>query len=307
MVAIRPAGRNPLREGRAERLRLRSRDDDRPAPGLARRAGRDPDEARARPDGGRQRAGLSAAGTPLRCRPRLLRDGELRRDRAPQRANPRISPCRRRRASSRDPAVRVGPRLDGRGCANGRSGRRRPRGPELRLPRAEGDEDGCRRDAARRSGSGCADRLRHRPGRRHPRLREAPSRPAQRVARLPAGRAATGRRGSVVPDAPSTLRAADVHGCSRPRADGGARVARRRPRRRVGRHRLSRARPGRARAHRRSRGDGRPRGPGKPVGARGDRRRRPRASRRGRRSSPSSCSSSARPSASSASAGPAVS
>ena len=128
-----------------------------------------------------------------------------------------------RRASARDPAVRLGARVDGRGRAHGRGGRRRPRRPQLRLPRAEGDEDRRRRDAARRSRPRRADRLRDRRRGRHPGQRQAAPRPARRVARLPRRRAAARRGGRRVADAASALRAADVHGHGRPRADGRAR------------------------------------------------------------------------------------
>ena len=62
---------------------------------------------------------------------------------------PRLPPRRERRAPARDPALRLGPSDDGRGGAHGRGGRRRPRRPQLRLPREEGHEDRGRRDPAR--------------------------------------------------------------------------------------------------------------------------------------------------------------
>ena len=74
-----------------------------------------------------------------------------------------------------------------------------------------------------------------------------------------------GRRG--IADAASALGAADVHGQRRPRADGGARLARRRPGDRVGRHHLAREGAGRARHDGRRSRDGRPRRAGQPVGA----------------------------------------
>ena len=59
----------------------------------------------------------------------------------------------RRRASARDPDLRLRSAGDGRGGADGRGGRRRHRRHELRLPRPEGDEDGRRRAPARGSRS----------------------------------------------------------------------------------------------------------------------------------------------------------
>src|SRR5436190_11521058 len=67
----------------------------------------DPDPRRARANGGCERAGVSPPGTAVRGRPRLLRDGLLRRDRAPERADARLSAGRRRRASARDPDLRL--------------------------------------------------------------------------------------------------------------------------------------------------------------------------------------------------------
>ena len=84
--------------------------------------------------------------------------------------------------------------------------------------------------------------------------------------------------------APPPLGAADVHRHGRPRADGRARLARRRARDRVGRHHLAREGPGGARHDRRRRRDGRARRAGKPVDpARDRRRRRPRPDARGGR------------------------
>ena len=181
---------------------------------------------------------------------------------------------RRRRAPARDPAVRLRAGDDGGGGADGRGGRRRPRRPELRLPRQEGHEDGRRGDAARRSRSRGAHRLRHRGGRRPPGHREAPPGAPRRVARLPRRRAASRRGRSGVLDAASALRAADVHGLRRPRAHRRARFARRRARHRLGRHRLAREGADGARDDRRVGRDGRPCRAGQSLGARRDRRRR---------------------------------
>ena len=267
------------------------------------RAGRDPDAARPRADGGRQRAGLSAPGQALRRRTRVLGDGQLRRDRASQRTHARVPARRLRRAPARDPAVRLRPGDDGRGGPHGRGGWSRPRRPELRLPRQEGDEDRRGRDAAGRPGSGGEDRLRDRRCGRHPDQREAAPRASERVARLPRRRPEAGGGGCRLADPAPALGPADVHGRGRPRAHGRARVARRRPRGRLGRHRLPRQGADGARDDGRRRRDGGPRRAGQPVGARGDRRRRCGGSRRARRSSRSSSSSSARPCGSSASAG----
>src|SRR5712692_4638715 len=68
---------------------------------LADRERRDPDARRARADGGRQRAGVPATGPALRRGARLLGDGLLRRDRAPQRADARLPACGLRRAPAR--------------------------------------------------------------------------------------------------------------------------------------------------------------------------------------------------------------
>ena len=67
---------------------------------LVDRRRRDPDAARARADGGRQRPGVPAPGPPLRRRPRLLGDGQLRGARAPQRAHARL-PAHRLATSTR--------------------------------------------------------------------------------------------------------------------------------------------------------------------------------------------------------------
>ena len=61
---------------------------------------RDPRQARARADGGRQRAGLPPAGPPLRRRARVLGDGLGGRDPAPERADARL-PARRAPTSTR--------------------------------------------------------------------------------------------------------------------------------------------------------------------------------------------------------------
>src|SRR6478609_4678287 len=133
---------------------------------------RDPDPGRARPDGRRQRPGLSPAGAALRCRARLLRDGLLRRDRAPEREDARLPARRHRRASPGDPDLRVRAGRDGRRGPHGRGRRRRHCGHELRLPRPQGDEDGGRRQPARRRRARLPDHRRRCPGRRGPGQRE---------------------------------------------------------------------------------------------------------------------------------------
>ncbi len=75
----------------------------------------------------------------------------------------------------------------------------------------------------------------------------------------------------------SALGPADVHGHGRSRADRGARLARRRAGRRIGRRDLASSRAGGARDDGRRRGHGRTRRAGKPVGAARDRRRRRRS------------------------------
>ena len=80
---------------------------DRPPNVLAHRPGRGANPSRARAHGGCQRPGVPAPGSALRRRSRLLGDGELRRDRAPQREDARLPPRGRRRASARDPALRL--------------------------------------------------------------------------------------------------------------------------------------------------------------------------------------------------------
>ena len=242
MVARGPTQRKRATGARRKRRLPSLVDGDRPPRDLADRAGRDPDTARPRADGGRQRAGVPPPGTALRRGSRVLRDGQLRRHRAPQRADARVPPRRRGRAPARHPAVRLRARHDGRGGADGRGGRRRPRRPQLRLPRQEGDEDGRRGDAARRSRSrvrassppiaGAVDA---------PGDGEDAPRAARRLARLPRRRAAPRRGRSGVAHAASALGAADVHGLRRPRAHRRARLARRRARRRLGRHRVARA------------------------------------------------------------------
>ena len=279
--------------------------DDRPARILVDRAGRDPDAARPRADGGRQRAGVSPPGPALRRRARLLRDGQLRRDRAPQRAHARAT-CASR-ADEHPLAIQLfgsEPAHDGRGGADGRGGGRRPRRPQLRLPREEGDED--RRRARRCSTTPTAraaivdgDRRGGRRSRCSVKMRRGLR---ERLARLPRGRPAARRGRRRVADAASALGAADVHRHGRPRADGRARLARRRSRDRLRRHHLAREGAGGARDDRRRRRDGRPRRAGQPVGAARRSSTATAASRRARRSSPSSSSSSARPCASSASA-----
>src|SRR5262249_13307093 len=67
---------------------------------LAHRAGSDPKPARSRPDGGRQRAGLSAAGPALRRRARLLGDGVVRRAAPWERAHARVPAHRIGRAAA---------------------------------------------------------------------------------------------------------------------------------------------------------------------------------------------------------------
>src|SRR5438132_5532001 len=76
-------------------------------------ADRDPDPPRPGSDGRGQRPGVPPPGAPLRGRTGLLRDGLLRRDRAPERADPRLPAGRGRRASPRDPDLRVGAGGDG--------------------------------------------------------------------------------------------------------------------------------------------------------------------------------------------------
>ena len=241
---------------------------------LVHRRGRGADAARARADGGRQRAGVPAAGTPVRGRARLLRDGLLRRDRASQREDARLPPRRLRRASAGDPDLRLQPRHDGRGGADGRGGRRRHRRHQLRLPGAQGDEDGRRSDAARRPRARLPHRRRGRRRRRPAGVGEDAPRPARRLTRLPHRRAASrrGRRLGAHPAPP--LGAADVHRHGGSQPDRRARLARRRAGDRLGRHHVARACPGRPRDDGRGRGDGRPRRAGQPVGAAGDRRRR---------------------------------
>src|SRR6266487_2643977 len=100
---------------------------------LANRGRRDPDAGRSGPDGRGQRPGFPAPGPPLRGRARLLGDGFLRRDRAPERADARLPARGRGRASARDPDLRLGACGDGCSRATGRRSRRRHRGHELRL------------------------------------------------------------------------------------------------------------------------------------------------------------------------------
>ena len=97
---------------------------------------RDPDAARARPDGGRERAGLPPPGPALRGRARLLGDGELRRAPARERAHARLPADRLGRAAAGGADLRLRARRDGRGGADGRGRGRRHRRHQLRLPGA---------------------------------------------------------------------------------------------------------------------------------------------------------------------------
>ena len=253
------------------------------------------------PMAGRQRAGVPAPGTPLRRRARLLRDGQLRGDRASQREDARLPSGRVRRASARDPALRLRPAADGRRGAHGRGGRRGHRRRQLRLPGEEGDEDRRRRAPPRGAGS----RVQHHRGDRRrggrPGDGQAPARRPERLAGVPRARPAARRGRRLVADAPSAIRAADVHGHRRSRAHRRARLARGRPGRRLGRRHLprSRAEPCSRRPA--------PRPSWSAAARRGTRGRSARSStgtapsRRARRSRRSSCSSSGRPCASSAS------
>src|SRR5690348_6625019 len=83
---------------------------------------RDPDPCRPGADGRGERPGIPAAGPALRRGPRLLGDGLLRRNRAPERADARVPPGRRRRASARDPDLRLGAPGHGGGGPDGRGG-----------------------------------------------------------------------------------------------------------------------------------------------------------------------------------------
>ena len=192
---------------------------------LADRARRDPDAARARADGGRQRAGVPPPGTPLRRRARLLGDGlaapgssTATSARSATCASPRTSIRWRSRSSA------PSPRAMAEAARHGRGRRRRPRRHQLRLPGAEGDEDRRRRDAARGSRS------------RLPRSSSAVAaavdvpvsvkmrrglRDGSRACLDVGPRLVDGGRG--VADPAPALGAADVHGHRRPRADGGAR------------------------------------------------------------------------------------
>src|SRR5919106_1241071 len=212
---------------------------DQPANTLENRPRRRIDAPRSRAHGGRQRAGLQAPGTALRGRPRLLRDGELRGHRARKRAHARISACRGGRAPARDPALRLRATDARERGQDGRGRRRGHRRPQLRLSRAEGDEDGRGSDAARRSRSRLPDRRDGGRGRRRPRHREAPSGAPERLARLSRARSTARRVGCGVADAPPPLGGADVYGDRGPLAHRGARVARRRPGRRVRRCHLT--------------------------------------------------------------------
>ena len=195
-----------------------------------------------------------------------------------------------RRASARDPDLRLRAGGDGRGGADGRGRGRRPRRHQLRLPRAQGDEDRRRRDACSttptaragsstpwRTPSRCRSRVKMRRGLENGSRACLDGRPAAR----------RGRRADA--DAPPALGAADVHRRGRPLADGRARRARRRPGDRVGRHHLVRA--GAARCSPTTGAAavmvGRA-AQGNPWALPRDPRRRRRASRRARRSSPSS-------------------
>ena len=252
-------------------------------------ARRGADAARARADGRRQRAGISAPGTPLRRGPRLLGDGLAApassiatRRRSAISASPPTSTRSRSRSSAQ-------PRHDGRGRAHGRGRRRRPRRHQLRLPRAEGDEDRRRRDAARRPGARVPHRLGGRGRRRRARLGEDAPRPARW---LPRPASTVGPQlvaaGAVGAHPAPPLGAADVHRHGRSQPHRRARLARRRARHRLGRRHLPRQGAGRPRDDGRRGGDGRTRRSGQPLGPARDRRRRrrgadPRGGRRGAR------------------------
>ncbi len=208
---------------------------------------RDPRPSRPRAHGRRERPGVPPAGPTPRRGARLLRDGLGRGDPAPQRAHARLPARRLRRASARDPDLRLRPGRDGRGRAHGRGGRRGHRRHQLRLPGPEGDEDRRRRLAARRPGPRRADRRVGGRGDRAAGVGEDAPRHAERLARLPRRRAAPRRGGRRVAHPPPPLGEADVHRHRRPLADGRARRARRRARDRVGRRHLARPRPGGAR------------------------------------------------------------
>ena len=172
------------RDDRQQRARVPWRGRDRPPNALADRARRGADPARARADGGRQRAGVQAPGTALRRRARVLGDGELRGHRAPQRAHARLPASRRGRAPARDPALRLGPALDGGRGAHGRGRRSGPRRPQLRLPREEGDAHGRGSAPARGRRPRVPDRRGGRRGRRPPGDGQAPPWRPERLARL---------------------------------------------------------------------------------------------------------------------------
>ncbi len=202
-----PPGSTPV-----NRRRIPSPDVGEPPGTVVDRRRRGAHQDRARADGRRVDPGVSAAGTPLRRRARLLGDGLRGRDRAPERAHIRLFARLGRRTPTGDPDLRLGAACDGRGRADGRGRRRRHRRHELRLPGAKGDEDRRRRasDGESRArvpcrGSGHRGRARSGDG-------EDAARRRERLARLPRARAeARGvRRGGA--DAPSTFGAADVHG-----------------------------------------------------------------------------------------------
>src|SRR5438067_3499727 len=240
--------------------------------GNRKRRGADPDRPRAH--GRNQHPGLSAAGTAFRRGSGLLGDGLCGWDRAPERANVRLLARGGGRASARDPDLRLRSRSDGRGRSHGRGRRRGHRRHELRLSRAEGDEDRRRRTpdggsgtrvSRRRGGGGSCRRARH---------REDAARNRERIARVPRARTAAwggGRRGA---HAPPPLGAADVHRRGRPRTHGRARRARRRPGDRVRRRHVPRESARGAGADQRGSRHGGARRAGKPVGAAGDHRRR---------------------------------
>ena len=129
------------------------------------------------------------------------------------------------RASAGDPDLRLRPAGDGRGGAHGRGRGRRHRRHQLRLPRAEGDEDRRRRDAPRRPRARLPDRRRGRRRCRHSRLGEDAARARERLAALPRGRPAARRGGRADADAASALGTPDVHRRGGPFADGRARRA----------------------------------------------------------------------------------
>src|SRR6266536_4637868 len=221
--------------------------------------GRGADPGRAGADGGRQRPGVPAPGPPLRSGPRLLGDGLLRRDRAPQRADARLPPGRRRRAPPRDPDLRLRARGDGGGGADGGSSRCRRHRHELRLPRAEGDEDRRGRPPAGAARPRVPDHRGRRLGGLGARDGEDAPRRRGRLACLPRARPCARRRRRLGARAAPALGPADVHRVRRPHAHRRARGARGRARDRLRRRHLACEGGERARRDRGGGGDGGPR------------------------------------------------